>query len=54
VIPARKITVTSWQELMRAVRSYVGRRVTNPEDCDDLVQDVLLRIHRGLAGPCTH
>jgi DNA-directed RNA polymerase specialized sigma24 family protein len=48
VIPAEKITETSWRELMRAVRSYVGRRVNNPDDRDDLVQDVLLRIHRGL------
>ena len=30
------------------MRSYVGRRVTNPEDRDDLVQEVLLRVHRGL------
>jgi RNA polymerase sigma-70 factor (ECF subfamily) len=48
VIPAEKITEKSWQELIRAVRSYVGRRVTNPEDRDDLVQEVLLRVHRGL------
>jgi RNA polymerase sigma-70 factor (ECF subfamily) len=49
LIPVEKITETSWQELMRAVRSYVGRRISDPEDRDDLVQDVLLRIHRGLA-----
>jgi RNA polymerase sigma-70 factor, ECF subfamily len=30
------------------VRSYVGRRVTNRDDQDDLVQEVLLRVHRGL------
>jgi RNA polymerase sigma-70 factor (ECF subfamily) len=48
VIPAEKITERSWQELIRAVRSYVGRRVTNPADRDDLVQEVLLRVHRGL------
>ena len=48
MIPAEKITEKSWQELIRAVRSYVGRRVTNPEDRDDLVQEVLLRVHRGL------
>ena len=49
VIEAEKISETSWQELTRALRSYVGRRVTNPEDRDDLVQDILLRIHRSLA-----
>ena len=48
MIPAEKITERSWQELIRAVRSYVGRRVTNPADRDDLVQEVLLRVHRGL------
>jgi RNA polymerase sigma-70 factor (ECF subfamily) len=50
VIRAERITETSWRDLVRAVRSYVGRRVTNPEDRDDLVQDVMLRIHGGLAG----
>jgi RNA polymerase sigma-70 factor (ECF subfamily) len=50
MIRAERITDRSWQELVRAVRSYVGRRVPNPEDRDDLVQDVMLRIHRGLDG----
>lgn len=50
MIRAETITETSWQELVRAVKSYIGRRVSNPEDRDDLVQDVLLRIHRGLDG----
>jgi RNA polymerase sigma-70 factor (ECF subfamily) len=50
VIPAENITERSWQQLIRAVQSYVGRRVTNPEDRDDLVQEVLLRVHRGLTG----
>lgn len=48
MFPAKKISESSWQELIRAVRSYVGRRVPNPEDRDDLVQEVLLRVHRGL------
>ncbi len=48
VIPAEEITEKSWHELMRAVRLYVGRRVPSPDDRDDLVQDVLLRIYRGL------
>ena len=30
------------------MRSYVVRRVPNPEDRDDLVQEVLLRVHCGL------
>lgn len=48
MIPLDRITEESWREVMRAVRIYVGRRIDNPEDRDDLVQDVLLRIHRGL------
>ena len=48
MIPAEQITERSWQELICAVRSYVCRRVTNPEDRDDLVQEVLLRVYRGL------
>jgi RNA polymerase sigma-70 factor (ECF subfamily) len=48
LIPLDGITEESWREVMRAVRVYVGRRIDNPEDRDDLVQDVLMRIHRGL------
>jgi RNA polymerase sigma-70 factor (ECF subfamily) len=48
LIPIGSIGGTSWREVMRAVRSYVGRRVNHPEDRDDLVQEILLRIHSGL------
>jgi RNA polymerase sigma-70 factor (ECF subfamily) len=48
VIPAGEITERSWRDVIRSVRSYIGRRVTNPEDRDDLVQEVLLRVHHGL------
>jgi len=48
VISAETITEGAWQDLTRALRSYVGKRVANREDRDDLVQDVLLRVHRGL------
>ena len=50
MIAAEKITENSWGELLRAVKAYVGHRVKNPEDRDDLVQEVLLRVHRGLGG----
>jgi RNA polymerase sigma-70 factor (ECF subfamily) len=50
VISAETIAEGAWQDLARALRSYVGRRVANREDRDDLVQDVLLRVHRGLDG----
>lgn len=50
MIPAAAITETSWKELLRAVKAYVGRRVPNSNDRDDLVQEVLLRVHRGATG----
>lgn len=40
----------AWEELRRALGSYIGRRVADRADRDDLVQEVLLRIHRGVGG----
>jgi RNA polymerase sigma-70 factor (ECF subfamily) len=37
-----------WQELRGTVRAFVGRRVRNQADVDDLVQRVLLQIVIGL------
>lgn len=37
-------------QLRPALRSFIYRMVTHPEDADDLVQDTLLRAHRGLSG----
>ena len=50
MIPAANISEASWSELLRAVKSFVARRVKDPADRDDLVQEVLLRVHRGLDG----
>jgi RNA polymerase sigma-70 factor (ECF subfamily) len=50
VISADTIAEGAWHDLTRALRSYVGRRVSSAEDRDDLVQDVLLRVHRNLDG----
>lgn len=38
----------AWDELHRTIRAYVGRRVRNPADAEDVVQRVFLRLHRGL------
>jgi RNA polymerase sigma-70 factor (ECF subfamily) len=38
-----------WEELHRNLRAFIGRRVRNPADVDDLVQRVLLQIVKGLA-----
>ena len=37
-----------WEELYGNLRAFIGRRVRNPADVDDLVQRVLLQIVRGL------
>jgi len=50
VIGPEQLAEGAWKDLTRALRSYVGRRVSSPEDRDDLVQEVLLRVHRGLDG----
>jgi RNA polymerase sigma-70 factor, ECF subfamily len=36
-----------WQELRTSLRAFVGRRVRNQADVDDLVQRVLLQIVKG-------
>jgi RNA polymerase sigma-70 factor (ECF subfamily) len=38
----------SWRELDATLRPFVARRVRTPSDIDDVVQEVLLRMHRGL------
>jgi RNA polymerase sigma-70 factor (ECF subfamily) len=38
----------AWQALERELRPFVARRVRAEADVDDVVQDVLLRIQRGL------
>jgi RNA polymerase sigma-70 factor (ECF subfamily) len=38
-----------WEELHGSLKAFIGRRVRNPADVDDLVQRVLLQIVKGLA-----
>lgn len=42
------LAAVPWPELGRDLRAYVRRRVSNPADGDDIVQGVLLRLHRHL------
>lgn len=37
-----------WTDLNAGLRAFVGRRVRNPADVDDIVQRVFLSVHRGL------
>lgn len=40
----------AWRELEAHLRPYVARRVASPSDVDDVVQEVFVRMHRGLTG----
>jgi RNA polymerase sigma-70 factor (ECF subfamily) len=40
----------AWQDLEAKLRPFVARRVRGEADVDDVVQDVFLRMQRGLAG----
>lgn len=40
----------SWDELATRLRPFIRRRVASEPDTDDVLQDVLLRMHRGLPG----
>ena len=37
-----------WREVMAQLRTFVGRRIADPHRADDLVAEVLLRIHKNL------
>ena len=41
---------TLWERHAVWIRQYVSGYVSTPEDLDDLVQEVSLRIHRGIPG----
>jgi len=43
-------TEAVWESFRRHIRATIARRISNPEDVDDLVQDVFTRIHCGLSG----
>jgi RNA polymerase sigma-70 factor, ECF subfamily len=39
----------AWKELEQRLRPYLARRVASPADIDDLLQDIFVRMHQGLA-----
>ena len=41
-------TEAVWAELYTNIRGFVGRRVSQPADADDIVQQVFLQVHKGL------
>ncbi len=40
----------AWKDLDAKLRPFIARRVASPVDVDDVVQDVFLRMQRGLGG----
>jgi len=38
----------SWTALERRLRTFVGKRVRNSSDVDDVLQEILIRVHRGV------
>jgi RNA polymerase sigma-70 factor (ECF subfamily) len=40
----------AWQDIERRLRPYVTRRVASAADVDDVLQEIFVRIHRGLSG----
>lgn len=39
----------AWQDLERQLRPYVARRLASPGDVEDVLQEIFVRIHRGLS-----
>ncbi len=48
VAPGAASSAHVWEAFATDVRRYFARRVPEPHDADDLVQDVFLRVHRHL------
>lgn len=42
--------IGAWQEIERQLRPFVVRRLANPDDAGDVLQDIYLRIQTGLSG----
>jgi len=39
----------AWQDIERRLRPYVARRVASAGDVDDILQEIFVRMHRGLS-----
>ncbi|BBZ19219.1 sigma-70 family RNA polymerase sigma factor [Mycolicibacterium gadium] len=45
----RQPTEQMWREMLPQLRRFVRRRIADPDRADDLVADILLRIHQNVA-----
>lgn len=48
VVPAEPGTEQMWREVVAQLRAFVRRRIADPDRAEDLVGDILLRIHQRL------
>ncbi|WP_242656980.1 sigma-70 family RNA polymerase sigma factor [Mycobacterium lehmannii] len=48
MITEAKPTDEVWRRFGGEIRAFVGRRVADPHHADDLVAEIMLRVHRGL------
>ncbi|MFA7429322.1 MAG: sigma-70 family RNA polymerase sigma factor [Rhodospirillaceae bacterium] len=47
---AADVASVAWDQFGRALHGFIRRRVDSPEDADEILQDVMLRVHRAAAG----
>ena len=45
---SKDVEESRWRELRARLGAFVGRRVGNPEDAEDVVQDVFVRMQRNI------
>ncbi|WP_281689930.1 sigma-70 family RNA polymerase sigma factor [Pseudonocardia thermophila] len=45
---AEPLTEQMWREVIAQLRAFVGRRIADPGRAEDLVSEILLRIHQNL------
>ena len=44
----KRSTVEIWEDFNHEIHAFVSRRVADPDDADDLVQDIFVKIHTHL------
>jgi RNA polymerase sigma-70 factor, ECF subfamily len=45
---AQPVSEPMWREVIAQLRAFVRRRIADPDRAEDLVADILLRIHQNL------
>lgn len=48
VVSTEPLTAQTWREVIAQLRAFVHRRIADPDRAEDLVADILLRIHENL------